>query len=170
MKLLLSKGDLAWGLWCPQVTSLCLKGITTSTLDGKFYLITSRGWQILWETVKDQGALHAAVHGVTKNQTRLSNNNICIHRSFFSCAICKKTGKPLLLEGSMINLGNPGGSVVKNLLANARDAGVSDSIPGLGRSPGGRKGNPLQYSCLENLTDRGAWWTAFHRIAKSWHK
>ena len=124
----------------------------------------------VWETVKDQGALHAAVHGVTKNQTRLSNNNICIHRSFFSCAICKKTGKPLLLEGSMINLGNPGGSVVKNLLANARDAGVSDSIPGLGRSPGGRKGNPLQYSCLENLTDRGAWWTAFHRIAKSWHK
>ena len=63
----------------------------------------------VWETVKDQGALHAAIHGVTKNQTWLSNNNIGIHRSFFSwsCAICKKSGKPLLLEGSMINLGKP---------------------------------------------------------------
>ena len=60
------------------------------------------------ETVKDQGALCAAVHGVTKNRTRLNNsNNICIHRSFFSCAICKKSGKPLLLEGSMINLRKP---------------------------------------------------------------
>ena len=60
------------------------------------------------ETVKDQGALCAAVHGVTKNRTRLNNsNNICMHRSFFSCAICEKSGKPLLLEGSMINLGKP---------------------------------------------------------------
>ena len=49
--------------------------------------------------------------------------------------------------------------VVKNPLANAgdlrRDTG---SIPGLERSPGGRHGNPLQYSCLENPMDRGAWW------------
>ena len=43
----------------------------------------------------------------------------------------------------------------KNLPANARDAG---SIPGLGRSLGGGNGNPLQYSCLENPMDRGAWW------------
>jgi len=48
-----------------------------------------------------------------------------------------------------------GGSVVRNLPANARDAG---SIPGSGRSPGGGNGNPLQYSCLENLIGRGAWW------------
>ena len=41
------------------------------------------------------------------------------------------------------------------------------SIPGLGRSPGGGHGNPLQYSCLENLTDRGLWWTAVHGVAKS---
>ena len=46
------------------------------------------------------------------------------------------------------------GSVVKNLPANARDAG---SISGLGRSPGGGHGNPLQYSCLKNPMDRGAW-------------
>ena len=48
--------------------------------------------------------------------------------------------------------GFPGGSVVENLLANAEDPG---SIPGLGRSPGEGNGNPLQYSCLENPTDRG---------------
>jgi len=41
-------------------------------------------------------------------------------------------------------------------------------IPGSGRSPGGGNGNPLQYSCLENPMDRGAWWATVHRIPKSW--
>ena len=49
----------------------------------------------------------------------------------------------------------PGGSVVKNLPANAGDTGDSSLIPRLGRSPGGGHGNPLQYSYLENPTDRG---------------
>ena len=40
-------------------------------------------------------------------------------------------------------------------------------IPGLGRSPAGRRGNPLQYSCLENPVDGGAWWAAVHGVAKS---
>ena len=57
--------------------------------------------------------------------------------------------------------GVQGGSVVKNLPANAGDVG---SIPGSGRSPGGRNGNPPHYSCLENSTDRGA---TVHGIAKS---
>ena len=48
--------------------------------------------------------------------------------------------------------------VVKNLPANARDVRDSDSITGLGRSPGAGNGNPLQYSCLGNPSDRGAWW------------
>ena len=47
---------------------------------------------------------------------------------------------------------------VKNLPANARDARDVGSIPGSGRSPGGGNSNPLQYSCLENPMDRGAWW------------
>ena len=42
------------------------------------------------------------------------------------------------------------------------------SIPGSGRSPGEGNGNPLQYSCLENPMDRGAWWATVHRVAKSW--
>ena len=47
--------------------------------------------------------------------------------------------------------------VVKNLTANAGDIRDTDMIPGSGRSPGGGHGNPLQYSCLENPFDRGAW-------------
>ena len=60
--------------------------------------------------------------------------------------------------------------VVKNLPANARDIRDtgSGSIPGLGRPPGGGHGNPLQHSCLENPTDRGAWWATVHGVPKSW--
>ena len=53
--------------------------------------------------------------------------------------------------------------MVKNLLANAGDIRDMGSIPGLGRSPGEGHGNPLQYSCLENPMDRGAWWITVHR-------
>ena len=59
--------------------------------------------------------------------------------------------------------GLPDGSVVKNLPANARDAG---SIPGSGGSPGEGNGNQLQYSCLGNLMDTEAWWATVHGIAK----
>ena len=53
--------------------------------------------------------------------------------------------------------GFPGGTVVKNSAADAGDTRDAGLIPGLGRCPGGGKGNPLQYSCLENSMDRGAW-------------
>ena len=49
----------------------------------------------------------------------------------------------------------------------ACNEGDPASVPGLGRSPGGRHGNPLQYSCLENLMDRGTWWAIVHRVTKS---
>ena len=58
--------------------------------------------------------------------------------------------------------------VVENPPANAGDVRDGGSIPGLERSPGGGQGNPLQYSCLENPMDRGAWWAAIQRFAKSW--
>ena len=54
--------------------------------------------------------------------------------------------------------------MVKNPTADARDMG---SIPGSGRSPGGYNGNQLQYSCLENPMDRGAWRATVHGVAKS---
>ena len=61
----------------------------------------------------------------------------------------------LLLEGF------PGGD------CNAGDLRDTGSVPELGRSPGGGHGNPLQYSCLENPMDRGAWWATVRRVAKS---
>ena len=57
--------------------------------------------------------------------------------------------------------------VVKNLPSNAGDVRDMGSIPGLGRSPGGGNGNPLQYSCLENPMDRGAWRATVYRVTKS---
>ena len=54
----------------------------------------------------------------------------------------------------------PGGSVVRNLPTNAGDAGL--------RSPGGRNGNPLQYFCLENPSDRETWQATVHGVTKSW--
>ena len=55
--------------------------------------------------------------------------------------------------------------VVKNPPAKAGDIRDIDSIPG-GRSPGGGHGNPLQYCCLENPMDRGAWWATVHGVAE----
>ena len=57
--------------------------------------------------------------------------------------------------------------VVKNPPANAGDIRDAGSIPQSGKSPGGGHGNPLQYSCLENPMDGGAWWATVHRVAKS---
>ena len=60
-----------------------------------------------------------------------------------------------------------GALVVKNLPANVADLRDTGSTPGSGRSPGGGHRNPLQYSCLENSTERGAWQAMVHRVAKS---
>jgi len=59
--------------------------------------------------------------------------------------------------------------VVRNLPANAGDIRDMGSIPGSGRSPGGGHGNPLQYSCLENPMDRGAWWVTVHGLQRVGH-
>ena len=56
--------------------------------------------------------------------------------------------------------------VVKSPSANAGDEGDAGLIPGLGRSSGGGNGNPLQYSCLENLMDREAWRATVHRVTE----
>ena len=78
----------------------------------------------------NKGAWQATAHGVTKSQTRLND---------FTCKY----------------LGFAGGSDGKESACKAGDLG---SVPGLGRSPGEGNGNPLQYSCLENPMDKGAWW------------
>ena len=56
--------------------------------------------------------------------------------------------------------------MVKNVPASAGDARDVGSLPGSGRSPGVGNGNPLQYSCLKNSMDRGAWWATVHGVAK----
>ena len=61
----------------------------------------------------------------------------------------------------------PGGSVVKNQPANAGDTGDAGVIPGSRRSPGGGNGNPLHYSCLKNLMDRGARKATIYRSSES---
>ena len=69
-----------------------------------------------------------------------------------------------MLKSSIYNLHFPGGSVVKNPLANAVDMGL---IPGLGRYPEEESGHPLQYSCLGNPMDRGAWQDIDDGVSKS---
>jgi len=64
-------------------------------------------------------------------------------------------------------LGFLGGASGKNLPANAGDVRDVGLIPGLGISPGGGHGSPLQYSCLENPMDSGTLWAMVHRVAKS---
>ena len=84
-------------------------------------------------------------------QAQLSDTNALLGRKIMCmCASC---------------MGLPGGSDVKE---SARDSGDRGSIPGSGRSPGEGNGNPLQYSCLGNPMDRGAWRATVHGVAKSW--
>ena len=95
------------------------------------------------ENSMDRGAWWTTVHGVIRSQTRLKRLSSSSSRCF------------------------PGDSVVKNLLSSAGDLREVCLIPGSGRSPERVNGNSLQYSCLENSMDRGAWWTTVHGVAKS---
>ena len=76
-------------------------------------------------------------------------------------ALCIYTTTSLSIH---LSIDVPGGSDGKASAYNAGDPGL---IPGLGRSPGEGNGNPLRYSCLENLMDRGAWWAAVHGVTKN---
>ena len=95
------------------------------------------------ENPRDRGAWWAAFYGVAQSRTRLKR-----------------------LSSSSMHADFLGGSVVKHLPANEGDVG---SIPALWRSPRKGNGNPLQYSCLGNPRDRGAWWTAIHEIPRVRH-
>ena len=77
------------------------------------------------------------------------------------------TRKELSISGSLSHSYRlPGGAVVKNLPASVGDARDVSSVPGSGRSLGVRNGHPLQYACLGNPMDRGAWQAIVHRVAK----
>ena len=68
----------------------------------------------------------------------------------------------------MRSWGFSGGSVVKNLLANAGDAGGVGFNPWVRKIPWRGRSSPLQYSCLENPMERGAWWATVHGVVQSW--
>ena len=77
------------------------------------------------------------------------------------------TAKKVGLELSIVLLGFPGSTVVKNQPANAEDTRDASSVPGSGRSPGVGNSTPLQYSCLESSMDRGAQQATVHGVGKS---
>ena len=78
--------------------------------------------------------------------------------------LCEAEFSTLIITRIYSQGGLPSGSAVKNTPANAGDAG---SIPESGRSPGEGNSNALQYSCLENPTDRGTWQATIHRVTKN---
>jgi len=98
----------------------------------------------LQEMVKDRGAWCAAIHGVTKSQTQLSD---------WTRTARTTTGSLVALWYRVCGTGDTGDAV---------------SIPGSGLSPGGGNGDPLQYSSLVNPMDRGAWWAIVHAVTKCW--
>ena len=73
-----------------------------------------------------------------------------------------------MTKHSLTLKGFPGGALVNNPLVKSRDTRELGLIPGLERSPGGGNSNPLQYSCLENSTDRGVRQAIVHGVVKSW--
>ena len=95
----------------------------------------------------------------------------------FSCSVvsdslwpmdCRTPGVSVLLFWMAHAYWHPRWHSVKSQPASAGDAGDSGWIPGWGWPPGIENGNPLQYSCLENLMDRGAWWATGHGVPMSW--
>ena len=104
----------------------------------------------LWEIVKDREAWRAGVHGTAKSWTWLRDWPTAISNLGASLVVQWASRVVLLVKNPSAKVGNVG------------------LIPGWGRSPGERNGKPLQYSCLENPTDRGTWRATAHRVAMSW--
>ena len=118
-------------------------------------------WRRIWQPTPGflPGESHgeawwATVHGVAKSRTQLSNFTYLLTHSLTTCWFMNFGASQVAL-------------VVKNPPVNAGDIRDIGSIPESGRSPGEGHGNPLQYSCLENPMDRGAWWATVHWVAKS---
>ena len=114
----------------------------------------STAWDVRLET---QGKADVAIRVQRSSANKILSHLGKIYLFFYS-------GLQLTGWGPSAHRVFPGGSDCKESACNAGNPG---SIPGSGRFPGERKGNPLQYYCLENSTDRGAWWATVHGVAKS---
>ena len=100
------------------------------------------------------------INSKAREQTKRSSPK----KIFFLSRVGKRTSQSLVTSSHAT--GFRGGSDGKE---SACSAGDQVSILGLGRSPGEGHGNPLQYSCLENLMDRGAWWATVHGVTRVRH-
>ena len=141
------------GAWWAAVHGVARVGHDWAT---SLSLFTFMHWRRKWQPIpvflpgesQGQEAWLAAVYGVAQSWTWLKRRSSS--------------------SSSDPDWSFPGGSVGKESTCNVGDTRDVGLIPGLGRSPGGGHGNSLQYSCLENPMDRGAWWVTVHRVTKSW--
>ena len=97
-----------------------------------------------------------------KDQTRISYISCTVRHVLYHLG---SPGTNKSSDSTYTEMGFPGGTSGKEPTANAGDITDAGSTSGLGISPGGGHGNPLQYSCLENPMDRGVWWLTAHRVA-----
>ena len=139
-------------MWLPQVPSLRGHGLSFLCSTHPQHLETS-------QAPYTSGPLTFPERQPTASPSsfRPLVNCIRIRKAFCDCRV--------KLHPSTVPLGFPGGSDGKESTCNVGDLGLS---PGSGRSPVEGNGNPLQYCCLENPMDGGAWWAAVHGVAKSW--
>ena len=141
--------------WCSDSKeSVCYAGDLGSVIGLGWYSGERNGYPLQYsclENSTDKIGWWAIVLGVEKSQTQLRKTHTHTHTHTHTCY---SRISQVALE-------------VKNLSSNTEDARDMGSIPRLGRSPGAGHGNPLQYSCLENSMERGAWWAAVHGVTKS---
>ena len=141
--------------WCNTLATWCerAKSLEKTLMLGKIEGRRRRGWQrIRW------------LNGIT-DLINMSLRKLWEMVKDRSLACCSLWGHK---ESDMTEPWTTGGTVVKNLPANAGDSRNMCLILGSGRSLGIGNGNSLQYSCRENSMDRGAWWAIAHEVTKSW--
>ena len=156
-------------LWMPRIW-IKLSWRASSRLANKNNSSNQWHWQdIFYCNYRDQAFL---LSGYTRSGNEASPLSFIFFPTYFCpplSPVLSKTitgpAKAIVLWGvPMLDCVCVDGSMVKNPPANAGDMGL---IPGWGRSPGEGNGNPLQYSCLGNPMDKGAWWAIDHGLAKS---